>query len=153
MAKLVTASDELSLVRGREDALANAVNTKNKAVLSMLTDRNFHLSWSYGSAIRNFSTDMSREEWINSLNQLRIESYEIEISKVYWAGRKTARPSARLPVPSGAPLSAYVTLHEFWTLLSPRGQRIEKRVETLDWWIKQQGDWKLASRLCQSDAQ
>ena len=151
LTKLITASDELVIVREREDTLANAVNAKDKAVLSTLTDKDFHLSWSYGSAIRNFRTDVSRDEWLEDVSNLRIESYEVEISRIYWTGRKAARPSTRLPGSSESPFAAYVTLREFWTLLSPRGRRIEKRVETVDIWIKQRNVWKLSSRLCQSD--
>jgi hypothetical protein len=38
---------------------------------------------------------------------------------------------------SEAPRSAYVTLNESWILRLPRGRWIEKRVETVDLWVKQ----------------
>jgi hypothetical protein len=77
-AKLATASDELTSVSQRENALADAVRSKNKALLSTLTDKDFHVSWNQGTAIRNLETDVSRQAWIDDLNHLRIKSYEIE---------------------------------------------------------------------------
>lgn len=140
-ARLVTASDALASINQRENALADAVRSENKALLSTLTDKDFHVSWNQGTAIRSLETDMSRQNWIDDLSHLWIESYEIEISKVQRAdkgGRN--RP----------PLAAYVTLTEFWTVVSAGGRRIDKRVESFDLWVRQQGDWKLASRLSRS---
>jgi hypothetical protein len=145
IAHLANARNERALVREQEEVLVRAVNARNKAALSALTDKNFHLSWSSGSALQNFRTEMSREEWLDRLRQLRVASYQIKISEVSWAERKT-KPSTE------APLAVYVTLQEFWILLSLQGQRIEKQVKTLDFWMQQQGAWKLVTRLCQSDA-
>jgi hypothetical protein len=52
-AKLATASDELTSVSQRENALADAVRSKNKALLSTLTDKDSHVSWNQGTAMRN----------------------------------------------------------------------------------------------------
>jgi hypothetical protein len=96
-AKLATASDELTSVSQRENALADAVRSKNKALLSTLTDKDFHVSWNQGTAIRNLETDVSRQAWIDDLNHLRIKSYEIEISKVWRADKgERNQPPCRL---------------------------------------------------------
>ncbi len=138
LAKLVTAFDELTSISQRENALAVAVRSKNKALLSTLTDKDFHVSWYQGTAVQSLETDVSRQTWIDDLSHLRIESYKIEISKVQRAdkGERSQRP-----------LGVYVTLTEFWTVVSARDSRIDKRVESHDLWIRQKGGWKLASRL------
>src|SRR5947209_20585216 len=92
--------------------------------------------------MRSFHTDVSRQDWMDNLSHLRIESYEIEISTGHRADK-----GVRDQAPSGA----YVTLTEFWTLLSPGGRRIEKRVESVDLWVRQQSVWKQVSRLSRSD--
>ena len=142
LAQLALSSDDVALVRGREGALAAAIKTNDENVLLSLTDEDFHVSWSYGSAIRNVRTDVSRQEWIKGLGHLRIESYKVETGSL--------QPAER-PGTSRTPSSAYVRLSEFWILRSPQGRRIEKRFDTVDLWIERQGAWKLASRLCQSD--
>lgn len=142
LTKLVAASDELAFIRQQENALADAVRFKNLALLATLTDKDFHVSWSQGIAIRSLQTNVSRQGWIDDLSHLRIESYEIEISKVQRAdkGERSRPPSA-----------AYVTFTEFWTVLSPRGRRIDKRLDSLDFWVREQRDWKLASRISRSE--
>ncbi len=82
MAKLVTAGDESGLVRERENAVAKALIAKDKVALSTLTDKDFNFHWRDGSAFRNVSTELGREDWIDELIRLRIASYEAVISKV-----------------------------------------------------------------------
>lgn len=148
---LVGASNDLAPLRQQESALADAVKAKDRVALSLLTDRNFHVDWTSGSAFRNVRINMSREDWVNGLGRLRIASYKIEISSVNLTDSKATSPlSKQLTRP---PLGSTVKLNEFWTLLLPGGRVIEKRVNTIDVWVKQDGVWKLAVRLCQSDAQ
>jgi hypothetical protein len=84
MAKLASGRDDLSSVRAQEDALAKAVNTKDKAGLLTLTDKLFHVSWECGSAVRNFTADVLRQDWINDVSQLRANSYKANISDVHF---------------------------------------------------------------------
>ncbi len=137
-AKLVAASDELISIRQREHAFADAVRSQNRAILSELTDKNFHVSWKQGTVIRNLETDVSRQTWIDDVSRLRIQSYEIEVSKVQLADKGGRE---------GPVLAVYVNLTEFWTVVSAKGRRIDQRVESLDFWVRQQGGWKLGSRL------
>jgi Domain of unknown function (DUF4440) len=141
VANLVTASDKLASISQHENTLAKAVKSKNKAVLATLTDKDFHVYWSQGTVIRSLETDVNRQDWIDDLSHLRVESYEIEISKVQWADSRGRNQP---------PLGAYVTLTEFWTVVSAGGRRIDKRVESLDLWVRQSGGWKLASRVSRS---
>jgi hypothetical protein len=142
LTKLVTASDELAFIRQQENVLADAVRSRNTAVVSTLTDKDFHISWRQGTAIQSFETDVSRQAWIDGLSHLRIESYKIEISKV----RRADKGERNQPT-----LGVYVALTESWAVLSARGHRISKRVQSLDLLVRKQGDWKLASRLSRSD--
>jgi hypothetical protein len=142
LGKLAFGSDDLDSVRDREYAVAAAITVNDESVLSSMTDRDFHLSWSYGSAVRNTRTDISRQEWMEGLGHVPIQSYAIKIESVNASGG---------PAMSEKPVAAYVRLNEFWVLRSPRGRRIEKRVQTLDLWVKRDGSWRLAARLCQSD--
>ncbi|MBV9035484.1 MAG: hypothetical protein JO182_13425 [Acidobacteriaceae bacterium] len=134
-AKLFAAVDELSAVREGEDALARAVSAKDKAVLSALTDQNFWVYWTAGSVARTFDAKIDREDWINSVIQLRIDSYETTVSKTDLVKRD----------------EVIVNLDEFWTVYSPRGRRIEKHFVTRDTWLKRQGTWKLTGRISHSD--
>lgn len=131
MARLAAADDESSLVREREDALAKALNARDKVILSTLMDKDFSLHLTCGSAVRNFSTEVRREDWIDDLIHLRIDSYAAVISKVHLVRGSLAS----------------VTLDESWTVHSPRGSRIEKRFRTTDTWFKLQGTWKLTGRI------
>lgn len=142
IASLSSTPDGIAVIRDNEHALAAAISTHDKKVLSSLTDSNFRLSWSYGSAIRNVRVGMSRQEWMDSIDHLAVEAYKVEIKRTSWVEKQR---------PNGPPASARVELTEFWILRSPRGGRIAKRVETFDFWIKNQGTWRLESRLCQSD--
>ena len=136
--KLVAASDESISIRQREHAFADAVRSQNRAILSTLTDKNFRVSWKQGTVIRSLETEVSRQTWIDDVSHLRIESYEIEISNVQLANKGGRK---------GPILAASVTVTEFWTVVSATGRRIDQRVESLDFWVRQQGGWKLASRL------
>jgi hypothetical protein len=131
VAKLLSAGDNSSILREREDALARAVRAKDKEVLSTLTNQGFRVSWTCGSAARSFGAESPREAWIDDLIRLRIYSYEAVISKIRLVKRD----------------EAFVELDEFWTVRSPRGGRIEKRFRTSDAWFKLQGDWKLVGRI------
>lgn len=136
-------ADELASVCNREYVLTAAIKSHNLDELRSFTNKDFHLSWSFGSAIRNVRTDVSREEWINGIQALRTEAYTIEIQRIRRSKNRGASPQARP--------SAYVELVEFWTVRSSESRRIRKRVETQDLWIRQKDGWKLVSRLCQSD--
>jgi hypothetical protein len=126
----LTAGDESAILREREDMLARAVRAKDKVVLSTLTNNGFHVSWTCGSGMRNFSAESLREDWIDDLIRLRIDTYEAVISKI------------RLVKGD----QAFVDLDEFWTLHSPHGAPIERRFHTSDAWFKLQGVWKLVAR-------
>jgi hypothetical protein len=142
LAKLVSGRDEASSVREREDALAKALNARDKVGLLTLTDKDFHVDWKCGSVVRSFSTVVPREDWIDNVIQLRIDSYEAKISKVRLLRVRRADHES----PSNDSM-ADVTVDEFWTIHSPRGSRIEKRFLTKDTWVKLQGTWKLAVRI------
>jgi hypothetical protein len=71
-AKLVIGRDDSSSVREQEDALAKALNAKDKIGLLTLTENLFHVSWECGSAVRNFSANVLRQDWIDDVSQLRI---------------------------------------------------------------------------------
>jgi hypothetical protein len=131
VATLLTAGEDSSTIREREDALARAVKAKDKVVLATLTNKGFQASWTCGSAARSFSAVSLREDWIDRLIRLRIYSYKAVISKIDLA----------------KPHEAFVELDEFWVVRSPRAARIEKHLRTLDTWFKLQGEWKLVGRL------
>jgi hypothetical protein len=128
---LLTAGDESATLRERENALARAVRAKDKVVLSTLTNNGFHVSWTCGSVVHNSSAESLREDWIDDLIRLRIDTYEAVISKIRLAKGD----------------EAFVDLDEFWTLHSPHGARIERRFRTSDTWFKLQGAWKLTARI------
>ena len=123
-------ADEAAVLREREDALARALNAKDKAALLRLTDGQFHVYWAESSPERFFTTHMGREDWIDDLMRLRIDAYEAVILKIELAGRG----------------EAFVDLDEVWSIRSPRGTRIEKRFLTRDFWFKLQGTWRLTGR-------
>ncbi len=67
----------------------------------------------------------------------RLAWYAIEIS-----GLRKAGPGA-----------VYVDLKELLTVRSPHGALIERRIESLDVWRKQQDRWELVSRLSHANTQ
>jgi hypothetical protein len=110
-AKLVIGRDDSSSVREQEDALAKALNAKNKIGLLTLTDNLFHVSWECGSAVRNFSTNVLRQDWIDDVSQLRIDSYKANISEVRFVR------ALRLDKDTQSNKSiADLTVSEFWTI-------------------------------------
>jgi hypothetical protein len=131
-ANFIKASDESSLIRAREHALAKALNAKDRVMLSTLTYKNFHIYWTAISIERFFTVDERSDDWINDLIRLRIDDYEAKISEI-------TLPSSE---------QAFVTLDESWSIHSPQGSRIEKRFATTDSWFKLQGTWKLVQRSC-----
>ena len=138
--KLVAADSESLSVRAQEEALAQALKTKNKAVLSILTDHDFRASWTEGSVERTSTIEEHRNDWIDDVIHLRIGSYKATISDVRLINLKGTDAAA----------TAIVTLDEFWVLDSTRGRRLEKHFLTTDFWFKLQGTWKLTQRECRS---
>lgn len=137
VASLATASDDLATIHRQEDALADAINSHNKAVLYTLTSKDFHVSWNYGSVVEEFQTDLTRGDWINQITSLQVASYDLDIKRLDRAG----------------PAGVQVILDEFITLRSPRGRTIQKRVRSTDIWMRQEDIWKLVTRLCHSEPQ
>ena len=129
-ATLVTASDDTEQIRRQEDALAQSLRTPRKDVLLRLTTSEFKLHLTCGFAVHEFRTDVHRDEWIDSLMGLRTDTYRAVVSSIH-VGRGP---------------SAIVTVNEFWTVHSPRGKRIHKRVLTMDYWVQTQDIWTLSSR-------
>lgn len=142
LATLAVSPDELADVRNREYALAAAIRSQDQSLLQSLLAEDFHVSWTFGSAVRNVRIELSRPEWMDGLRRLRSESYVTHIESVRPAGEQTE---------GGPNSSAYVTLMELWTINSFGGGQIQKRIRALDLWIKQQHGWRVMSRLCQSD--
>ncbi len=135
LAKLLPADGESWLVREQENAFIKALKAKDKAALLTLTDKNFHVSLTIGSAVRYVSTDVGREDWIEDVTGSQIDAYQAVILKMPLVSRN----------------QVFVAVDEAWTLRSAGGSRIEKRFSTQDSWIKVQGTWKLAGRLSHSD--
>ena len=90
--------------------MPRAIAKSDTATLLRLTDRDFHVFYSYGSAFQNFTQDIEREQWIASVSSRRLESYAIDIS-----GVRTAGPNA-----------VYVSLNELLTIRSPDGGHIQQ---------------------------
>jgi hypothetical protein len=129
-ATMVTANDEREQIRRQEGALAQSLRTPSKDALLRLTASGFSLHLTCGNAVHDFATDVHRDEWIDSLIGLRIDSYRAVVSRIHL----------------GRGPSAIVTLNEFWTVRSPRGNRIDRRLLTIDVWVGTQGIWTLSSR-------
>jgi hypothetical protein len=127
----VTAADESLSVRNQEAALAKAMYSKDETALLSLTDKDFSLHLSCGWAVKNYSADVLREQWIVGLKSLRGASYKASIDKV-----ELGRGS-----------SAQVTIHESWVVVEPHGNKVRERFITNDLWVKFSGSWKLVSRL------
>lgn len=133
--KVVLGRDEPQVIRQREDALAKALNAKDAAILTALTDQQFHVDWMAGSAVRSVNGKMDREEWIDHVTQLPIASYTARISRIDLVRHD----------------EAFVDVEEFWTLRSPHGGRIQRRFHTRDTWFKLQGVWTLTGRISYTD--
>lgn len=135
IAKLIACADGSQIIRQSEAALAKALNTKDTAILTALTDQGFHVYWTAGSAVRHTSAEMVREEWIHRMTQLPIASYTATISNINLVRRD----------------EALVDVDECWNLRSPQGSRIRRCFHTRDTWLKLQGVWKLTGRISHTD--
>lgn len=74
LATVSSAANGSSVIRQREETLANALKRRDEAVLLLLTDKEFHYHWTEGSAIRSVRIVLDREQWIHNLMHLRLES-------------------------------------------------------------------------------
>lgn len=142
-AKLIAADKGTLLVREREDLLSKALKAKDKVVLSVLMDRDFSFHLTCGMAVRSFSTEVRRDDWVDDLSHLRIDSYATAISKVNLIHGR--RPNSEYKEAEAS--IASVDLNDSWVIRSSSGSRIEKHFHTTDTWIKRQGTWKLAGRI------
>lgn len=126
----LAAADESLSVRSQETALAKAEYSKDGPALLSLTDKDFGLHLSCGWAVKNYSADVSREQWIAGLKSLRATFYKASIDRLR-VGR----------------LSAQVMIRESWVVVGPHGNKVHERFITNDLWVNFSGSWKLASRI------
>jgi len=131
---VIATSDEFTAVGAEENALVRAIRTRDRALLLRLTDPDFHVSWSYGSAILMVRGELSREQWIANLSSPQVAGYAMEISGLRKAGQD----------------AVYANLKELLTVRSADGASIQRRIDSIDMWRKQQNRWELVSRLSHS---
>jgi hypothetical protein len=132
-------------VRERETELARALRAKDRATLSGIVEGNFNVHVTCGGPIRSFSTEVPWWEWIDNAMNLPVASYKAVISEIDLL--KAWRPGWQETEAS----MAYVRLIEIWTIGWPGGGKIEKRLRTMDSWVKRQGMWRLAGRVTNTD--
>ena len=146
---LCAAADDSSEIRQQELALARALQAGDRASLSRLTSDQFSFHLTCGSpATKSFSAEWSRQDWMDDFASLRLNSYEAEISKIDL--RHPSRPVAQNNA-SAPSMAAIAILDESCSLRSPAGDSLQRRLHTLDIWLKVQGAWKLLQRMSQSD--
>jgi hypothetical protein len=140
-AVLASEREEAASIRAQEVALAQALSTRDKVALLRITAGMRHVSWDCGSVVKNFHTELSREEWIEGVSRLQIESYQARVDQIRWLRAFGAdhNPVKELSI-------AVVSLGEHFTIHSSRGQRIERRFPVRDDWAKVDGNWKLTAR-------
>jgi hypothetical protein len=142
LAQLGLCSDFAASVRDAEQALVVAINSHDRDAIASLVAPVFHVSWSFGSALRSTRTESSRQEWLDGVEYFQTGSYAVTIESVR---------SGQAQTKSREYSSAFVSLSEHWTVQSPREGRIEKRFKTVDLWTRQHDGWKLSSRVSQSE--
>jgi len=134
-------------IRSQEEALATALRTRDKTALIRLTDANLHVSVECGSAERTFHTVFARDEWLDGVSRLRIDSYVTNTSKIYLlTGRHPDDKTVNYNT------LAMVTVTEHLQIRLPHGRTIRKEFTEQDSWAKQDGTWKLAGRSYMADA-
>jgi hypothetical protein len=132
-----TAGD-VSSVRQQEALLAHALRTADKSTLLRLTDAQLHVVLQCSSAVKAFSTDMSREDWIDIVAQARTATYNARVGEIRLVPRRNTQTHQEEDF-STASIVETISL-------STRDGAVEKHLFAWDMWVKRDETWKLANR-------
>lgn len=138
IAAFASGQADTTSIRSQEAALTTAIRTRDKAALTLLTDANLHVSWDCGSVVKNFHAELSRDEWLDDVSRLKINSYLTKISKIHF--------TARGPLKYDTAAQADVAEHLQIRLPQGRGT-LNKNLIATDAWVKRGSTWKLAVRI------
>jgi hypothetical protein len=139
---IASGQDDLSSVHEREKAFAKALDSNDKPSLLALTDNQFHVYLTCGSAVRNFSTNISRQDWMDDLSKLPKYSYQNALSNVRFSHIRNREHEVQ---PDSS--RAEVTSDEFWIFRSANGGPLKEHFTATDTWSKLNGTWKLTGRI------
>jgi hypothetical protein len=132
-----SADDDTSIrssIRQQEATLATGLRTANRSILLKFTDSKMHILFQCSSA-NFFSTAISREDWIDTVVQVRPPAYDAKVGEIRTLGPRGSKDKDL----------ATASIAETIDLRTSHGL-IEKRLFAWDTWVIRDGMWKLASR-------